>query len=154
MVKERRKREKSKLNGDNGNHSGHHYRVHGWPLSLIDPPERDTMPVTKSSLPSSCWVTPLLCCKQRVMGSPLMLNKSHTGNTREEVRTRSDRAATIWAASFQSRLLLLSCYVWAHIDHLSPLRPACHTDTASATISHFHHLLSSLPLSSPFISFL
>lgn len=48
---DRKKKERSELNSDNGNHSGHHYRVCGWPLSLIDPPEGDTMPVTKSSPP-------------------------------------------------------------------------------------------------------
>lgn len=140
---ERKEKKTSKLNGVNGNHPALHYRVHVWPLSLIDPPGGDTMPVTKSS-------PPLLLLDDPAAASLCAVNRElwgvHYSNTKAATErgdtlsyeTRSEWTATIRRKSFPPPpsplsalfteslrgLQFLSLYVWTAIDPPNSTSPS------------------------------
>lgn len=136
----KKERDTSKLNGDNDNHSGRHYRAQSWPLSLIDPPERDTMTVTKSSPPLLLLDEPPFVLWTESYGESIIAKQKQPwrytgrGDTLRH-KTRSDWTASVWPTCFPSPLSalfpvslrglqLLSLYVWTVIDPPTPLLPA------------------------------
>ena len=130
-------KQRSELNGDNGNHSGHHYQVSGWPLSLIDPPEGDTKPVTKSSPPLLLLDEPPFVPWTESYGESIIATQKrprpYTGwGDTLRYKTRSEWTASIWQTAFPSALSpvssrglqLLSVYVWTVIDPPNSTSPS------------------------------